>query len=193
MFCLVLLLYPQTWQTNAPSGIRPIKVSIFWSTSPWSALQAAKQYHEHWRHSLWNMHSTKKVLACLKVVFQGRCVLMDIIHMASHALSCFENLLTDFTLQARMCDVECFDVPWHVTLKLELLATIKTPPHRSTRDVHRSCHVWSNQGIKIVKPCKQMSRQRPKFKGAVHNMDEAPWMWCNSISGRIGCMDLLVG
>ena len=36
---------------------------------------------------------------------------MNIIHMTSHALSSFENLLTDFTLQAWVCDVECFDVP----------------------------------------------------------------------------------
>ena len=95
-----------------------------------------------------------------EVVFQGRCTLMHIIHMTSHALSCFENLLTDFTLQARMCYVECFNMPRHVTLKFELLATVKAPPHRPTRDVHHSCHVWHDQGIKIVKPCKHMSRQK---------------------------------
>ena len=41
---------------------------------------------------------TKNFQLVLEVVFQGRCVFMHIIHMTSHALSCFENLLTDFTM-----------------------------------------------------------------------------------------------
>ena len=87
---------------------------------------------------------------------------MHIGHMTPHALSCFENLLTKFTLQARMCDVESFDVPRHITLKLELLATVEATPHRPPYGIHYSCHVRSDQGIKIVEPCKQMSRQKAK-------------------------------
>ena len=87
---------------------------------------------------------------------------MHIGHMTPHALSCFENLLTKFTLQARMCDVESFDVPRHITLKLELLATVEATPHRPPYGIHYSCHVRSDQGIKIVEPCKQMSRQKTK-------------------------------
>ena len=107
--------------------------------------------------------SARKMLEpILKFVFHGRGILMHIGHMTPHALSCFENLLTKFTLQARMCDVESFNVPRHITLELELLATVEATPHRPPYGIHYSCHVRSDQGIKIVEPCKQMSRQKTK-------------------------------
>jgi hypothetical protein len=82
-----------------------------------------------------------------KCIFHSGGTFVNIIHMAPHAFPGFENLLTEFTGQARVLDVESLHMSRHVALQLKLLEAVEAAPHGPPHVVMHPHHVGGDQPV----------------------------------------------